>query len=255
MIQAHDALRNSEDYEPRRRVLFGGAAVIILALFFLLQGGPLLAAESTQGPPPMKAFALADVFTFFFLMLGPIKIIGPFAKTTQAADSTLARQIAVRAIAFSSFALLLAAIVGQEFLTKFSVPLPVLAIAGGIILFLVALQGILQQFTPPVRNDGEARVPTLNAAITPVAFPTIVTPYGTAALIIFIALRPDLKGKIAIGALLLVIMLLDLTAMLLVRHILRFLGVFLQILGAVLSVIQVALGLQIILVNLHRAWV
>jgi multiple antibiotic resistance protein len=134
-------------------------------------------------------------------------------------------------------------------------PVPVLALAGGIVLFLVALQGILQQFTPPARSEGEAVAPTLSMAITPVAFPTIVTPYGIAALIIFITVSPDTQRKLTIGAILLGIMLLDLVAMLLARHLLHFLGVFLQIFGAVLGIIQVALGLQIILNSLQKLWV
>ena len=45
---------------------------------------------------------------------------------------------------------------------------------------------------------------------------------------------------------LLAIMLLNLIVMLVARHIQRFLGVFLQILGAVLGIVQVALGIRFI---------
>ena len=53
-----------------------------------------------------------------FLMLGPFKIIGPFAKLTKGADAALTRQIAVQAILFSSIALLVAAFTGQYILTR-----------------------------------------------------------------------------------------------------------------------------------------
>lgn len=98
-------------------------------------------------------------------MLGPIKIIAPFAKATQAADIELARRIAFRAIAFSSAALLVAAFAGEAFLMRYTFPLPVLALAAGIILFLVALQGILQQYAPPAKSGEEAVTPTLNIAM------------------------------------------------------------------------------------------
>jgi multiple antibiotic resistance protein len=221
----------------------------------LLQAGTAWGAQAPSGPVPMKPLAAGQIFIFFFLMLGPIKIIGPFAKLTQGADRRLAHQIAWRAILFASLALLVAALLGESFLEKYNMPLPVLALAGGIVLFLVALQAILQQFTPPTRSEGQAAPATLSMAITPIAFPTIVTPYGIAALIVFIALSPDWPGKLVIGVLLLGIMLLNVAAMLLARHILHFLGVFLQILGAVLGIIQVALGLQIILNALQRLWV
>jgi multiple antibiotic resistance protein len=216
---------------------------------------PFVVGLIPGGPEPMKPLSAGQIFIFFFLMLGPIKIIGPFAKLTRGADPRLAHRIAWRAILFASLALLVAALLGESFLERYNMPLPVLALAGGIVLFLVALQGILQQFTPPARSEGPAAPPTLNMAITPIAFPTIVTPYGIAALIVFIALSPGWQGKLVVGVLLLGIMLLNVAAMLLARHILHFLGVFLQILGAVLGIIQVALGLQIILNSLRRLWV
>ena len=227
----------------------------VMVGLILLATSTTLGAQARDGPEPMKPLSAGQIFTFLFLMLGPIKMIGPFAKMTQGADIGLARRIALRAILFSIFALLLAVLVGESFLRRFNMPLPVLALAGGIVLFLVALQAVLEQFTPPARDQGQVAAPTLSAAITPIAFPTIVTPYGIAALIIFAALSPDWQEELVLGVILLGIMLLNLATMLLARYILRFLGVFLQILGAVLGIIQVALGLQIILNSLRRLWV
>jgi len=196
----------------------------------------------------MKGFPAAQLFTFLFLMLGPFKIMGPFSQMTKGADAALTRQIALRAALFASVALLLAAFLGESILNSYGIPLPILALSAGIILLLVALQSTLQQFTPPApHSEGVAGpIPTLKVAMTPLAFPTIVTPYGIAALVVFLALSADVQGRLVIGGMLLAIMLLNLIVMLLVQHIRPVLGVFLQILGAVLGVIQVALGLQII---------
>ena len=88
-------------------------------------------------------------------------------------------------------------------------------------------------------------------ALSPLAFPTIVTPYGIAALIVFLALSPNLQARLVIGAILSVIMLLNLIVMLLARRMRPWMGASLQVLGAVLSVIQVALGLRIILISVQ----
>jgi multiple antibiotic resistance protein len=222
--------------------------VLPLGTGLLLQAGAVIQAQKTP-------FTLGEIFTFLFLMLGPVKIIGPFAEITSVADSALARRLALSATLYSSLALLLAAFLGERLLAKYDIPLPVLALAAGIVLFLVALRTILQQFNAPDRSAEEVTAPTLSMAIMPLAFPTIVTPYGIAALMIFIALSPDLEGKLMIGVILLAIMLLNLIAMLLARRILGTVGVFLQILGAVLGIIQVALGLQIIIFYLKTLWV
>jgi multiple antibiotic resistance protein len=215
----------------------------------LIGAGTAAAAEAAAGAAVTRHFPAAQIFTFLFLMLGPFKIIGPFAKITRGADAAVIRRIAVMATLFASLALLVAAMLGERILQSYGIPLPVLALTGGVILFLVALQTVLQQFVPQ-ETHGEGAppeaVPTLQMALMPLAFPTIVTPYGIAALVAFIGLSPDLETRLVIGAIVCAIMVLNLIVMLVSRHLMPVLGVLLPILGAVLGVVQVALGLQII---------
>jgi len=193
---------------------------------------------------------VSQVFTFLFLMLGPFKIIGPFAMVAKGADPALTRGIALWATLFSTVALLVAAFLGEGIMSSFGIPLPVLSLAAGLILFLVALINILQQFRPPTQqgdhDETQGSLPTMMTALTPLAFPAIVTPYGIAALVVFLALSPDLRSRLLVGAVVLVIMLLNLFFMLMTRHLLRVLTVLMPILGAVLGIVQVSLGLQII---------
>jgi multiple antibiotic resistance protein len=186
------------------------------------------------------------IFAFLFLMLGPFKIIGPFAKITLGADPILVRQIVIRSIIFSTVALLIAGLLGEMILSKYGIPLPILGIAGGIILFLVALLNVIKQFAPLEEHENSVITPTLKMAMNPIAFPTIVTPYGIAAIIFILAISPDINSKMQIGAIVLGIMVLNLVVMLITRYVFKFLAIFLAILGAILGVIQVALGLLII---------
>ncbi len=124
-------------------------------------------------------------------------------------------KIALRATLISTAALLFAGLVGENSLTNYGIPLPVLALAGGIILFLVALRTVLEQFTPPA-PDEKSTAPTLKMAFMPLAFPTIVTPPGIGALIVFLA--PDLEGRLIIGGIVVAIMLLNLLVMLVARY-------------------------------------
>jgi multiple antibiotic resistance protein len=187
-----------------------------------------------------------QIFALLFLMFRPFKIIGPFARITQGADGKLTGQIAIRAMTFSSITLLLAAFLGNRIMSNFEIPVPILAISGGLILFLVALLNIIKQFSTPVSNEERVIVPTLHMAINPLAFPTIVTPYGIAAVIVFLSLSSDLESKLTVGAIVLAIMALNLILMLITRYIYKFLAVILALLGAILGIVQVALGLMII---------
>jgi multiple antibiotic resistance protein len=224
--------------------------VSVLAVFAgcLLDANVVSAAEVANSMDLPKQFNAVSILTFLFLMLGPFKIIAPFEKLTRGADAALTRRIALQAILFSSIALLIAAFTGEYILSRYGIPLPILALAAGIILFLVALQGILQQFAPASSVSEEATAPTLTLkqALTSLAFPTIVTPYGIAATIVFLAFSPDVPGRLIVGAIVLIIMLMNLVIMLNIRRIGPILSISLAILGAVIGVIQVALGLQII---------
>jgi multiple antibiotic resistance protein len=222
------------------------------ALFFIAPFCVALAAfgqEASEAPGALQGFTFTfgEMFTFFFLMLGPVKLIGPFAQITRKADSVLTRKIAVRAFAFSSISLLLAVILGENSLRKYNIRVPVLAIAAGIILFLVALRTVMEQFDPDAHNEPPRQYePNLQHAFFPLAFPTIVTPYGLAAVIVCMSLTPEYLDRAEIGAVLAALMVVNLLAMLFAKPLLRYLQMPLMLFGVVLGVIQVALGLSII---------
>lgn len=195
---------------------------------------------------------LSQVFVFFFLMLGPIKIVGPFVRITRALDDAARRQLAMRAFLISSASTVIAAIIGHSVLQNWHVSLGALLLAGGVVLFLVALTQVLQQYAAAPTEALAAADGTGHAAdAARIAFPTVVTPYGIAVVIIVLATSPNVAYAIAVIAILLGVMALNLLAMLYARQILRTIGIMpLQILGAVLSVLQVALGVQMILWSL-----
>ena len=236
----------SEAASTSRR--FGAVTCALAAM--LLVGSRAAAAAPEPSVLTSGYVPVAQVFTFLFLTLGPIKIIGPFAQVTKGADNKLARRIALLATLFSSVALLFAALVGDSFLESYGISVPLLALSGGLILFLVALINILKQFDAPVVHAADLSdlmpPPPINVAMVPLAFPTIVTPYGIAALVVFLALAPDVQSKLMVGAIMAAILLLNLVVMLFSRRFMSVLGVVLPILGAVLGIVQVALGLKII---------
>ncbi|OAP41585.1 multiple antibiotic transporter [Sinorhizobium glycinis] len=153
---------------------------------------------------------------------------------------------------FSAAALALAGVLGRSMLENFEISLPVLALTGGVILFLVALQTVLQQSAGAVNFPKWAdQPPDLKLAFTPLAFPTIVTPYGIAAVIVFATLAGNrYDAELTVAGIVLLILTLDWTAMLFAETILKWVGTALQVFAVVLGVTQVALGLQVILHSL-----
>jgi multiple antibiotic resistance protein len=221
------------------------AALLLLALF-----APQALAQSETGTA-QPVIGARKIFTMLFLMLGPIKILLPFVNMTRGSDAALRRSLATRAVLFSGAALGVAGLLGRSMLDNFNISLPVLALTGGLVLFLVALQTVLQQAAGPARPRPDEPPPGLHLAFSPLAFPTVVTPYGIAAVIVFAALAQDnYVDKLVLAGVVLLILAMDWLAMLFAEPILKRVGTTLQVFAVVLGVTQIALGLQVILHSL-----
>lgn len=215
---------------------------------------PTLAASQQVSPERIEPtstssleMGLARIFTYFFLMLGPIKILIPFVDLTQNADNSFRRKLAFRAFLFSCFTGAAAALVGQLLLNSWRVSLPALLIAAGIVLFLVALQTILQQYQPLVKEQNAPLTPSLDAAFTPLTFPTIITPFGLAVLILFMA-AASTSYDFAIFGVFLAMMVINLLAMLFAHQICQLVQLSsLRIFGTLIGILQVALAIQMLL--------
>ena len=186
------------------------------------------------------AFTGSEVFVVLFVTLGPINFIRPFITLTKGASAPLVRQIALRASLLATTGVLLSAVVGAALLTKWRIPIGAIALAGAVILFVVAMKSILELYVekPPVDRGP----PTLAISGSPLAFPDIATPYGIALLIVLLALSPANAGVSLLLAV--VVMAIDLIVMLFVGSIMRVLGLPLSLLTVVLALLQVALSIQ-----------
>jgi multiple antibiotic resistance protein len=218
-----------------------------LAVFAAVMLVPIAVAAQTSGVLATKRpVTWGMIFALLFLMLGPIKLLGPFASATKNTDRTFRLRLATRAFFFSIAAVTIAAALGKRMLDNFAIPVQVLQIAAGVILFLVALQAVMQQYSP-ARPAERTEPPTLAMAFSPLAFPTIVTPYGIAAVTILVTLAPTIEIGLMVAGAVYVILFLDWLAMLGAHLIVRWFGPLLLLLGVVLGVNQVALGLQLVL--------
>jgi multiple antibiotic resistance protein len=193
-----------------------------------------------------------DILTIFFVMLGPLRVLGPFAQRTRDRDEATTRQIAVRAFAVATIAAVAGGLLGSSMLGKWHISLEAMLLASGIIFFLVALRQLLEQYEPPSAAAPEALPAAPTAAAIRLVFPTVLTPYGIAAVITLLAASQQGSRTAMILGLLVLIMVLDLLAMIYAKRILvGWTMIVLQVVGAVLAVLQVALALELILRGLR----
>ena len=192
----------------------------------------------------------AMIFTIFFITLGPIKILGPFARQTRGADDGVVRQIAVRAFLMATISAIAGGFLGATLMANWHISLGAMVLAGGLVFLLVAIRQLLDQYEPS--QDSAAGVPALPASPTAAAlkllFPTVLTPFGIAAVIVLLGGSADSVPTGVVVGILVGVMLLNLVAMLFARRILAGIGIIvLQILGGVLGMLQAGLAVQIIL--------
>jgi multiple antibiotic resistance protein len=236
----------------------GGKAVTAVGLF--VTATPAVFAQGVAtGAQGQFQWSLGQAFMFLFMTLGPLNVIGPFVAMTQERNTTFKRRLALRAFIVATIALLFAATVGAMTLQKWGISVGALLITAGVILFLVALQPVLAGYKPREPRAEATAAATASApsvselALSPLAFPTIVTPYGLAVLILLIALYPLSAGGLSILGVAGFVLALDLLAMLSADLIAktRFFTPGLGIVGSVMGILQVALGVQAVVDGLR----
>jgi multiple antibiotic resistance protein len=136
---------------------------------------------------------------------------------------------------------------GSALAAKWSVSVPAILIATGVIFFMVAIDVAMSPYTPAHASPEPLPQQPMAAALR-LTFPLVVTPYGIAALIAVMAATDDPTRVKHIYLLLVAVMGVDLLAMLFARQIMRGpILLALRVVGAVLGVLQVGLAVQIII--------
>lgn len=194
-----------------------------------------------------------EIFTLFFITLGPLKVLGPFAQQTRGLTTSAIRGIALRVFVLSLIAIALGGLLGRALAVNWNISMPALLISAGVIFFLVALQLVLEDYEPPKEVAAPPLPAEPMAAALKLTVPTVVTPYGIAALIAMLAATDESVSHGLIWVLLFGVMVLNLLAMLCAHAVMH--GAFvlgMRLLGAVLGVLQVALAVQIIILAFKK---
>ena len=140
----------------------------------------------------MERISFAFVFTIYFMLLGPLKIIPAFMKLTRETDREFKRDVAIKASMTATALVAVIVLLGKGLVARYEISLDSVRIAGGLVLLLSALKVV---FPGPEPVRAESVKPTaLQLAISPVAMPITVPPAGVAAILITLLLAPKYPG-------------------------------------------------------------
>ena len=204
---------------------------------------------------------MIELFTTAFITLAVI--IDPpgcapiFASLTSGTNAAHRRSMAIRSATVAWFILVFFALLGEPLLRTLGISLSAFRLAGGIMLFIIALEMVFEKRT----ERREARAQEIEGtpeaediAVFPMAIPMIAGP-GSIATVMLLSARANglVEGAIVLGAMTLVLA-LTLVALLAAGPLMKLIGVKLEaMITRILGVILAALAAQFVLDGLERS--
>ncbi len=153
---------------------------------------------------PETAF-LITAFATLFVVIDPPGLVPLFIALTRGMGPDKRRAMAQRACIIATCLLLLFGVAGETILEFIGISMPAFRIAGGILLFLTALDMLFERRTQ--RREGQQAEPDHDPSVFPLATPLIAGPGAIATMILLVGQAgPDWVATLWVLGLLFVMM-------------------------------------------------
>ncbi|MCP8891182.1 MarC family protein [Sphingomonas faeni] len=187
----------------------------------------------------------------FFVVIDPPGCAPIYAGLSASASSLQKRAMAIRAVGVSALILFVFALFGEALLKGLGISLASFRIAGGIMLFLIALEMVFEKRTER-REDRAAKVASdpevEDVSIFPMAMPMIAGPGSIASVMLLMSRNSGIERSLVVLGAMVTILLLTLVALLAAGPIMRILGAKIEaVITRLLGVLLAALAVQFVL--------
>lgn len=145
----------------------------------------------------MDSAALITAFVTLFVIIDPIGLAPLFVALTHDMDRAHMRSIAVRSCAIAFGVLALFAFFGEAVLGFVGISMPAFRIAGGILLFLTALDMLFERRTKRREDQADERP---DPSVFPIAIPLIAGPGSIATVILLAGQHPGMETTLLVLA-------------------------------------------------------
>ena len=204
---------------------------------------------------------MTDLFTTAFLTL--LVIVDPpgcapiFASLTAGTDTRHRRAMAIRSCLVAWSILLFFALLGEALLTHMGISLSAFRLAGGIMLFMIALDMVFERRTERREERAEEIKGTPDAddiSVFPMAIPMIAGPGSIASVMLLNARAHGMTESLVVLGAMTAVIVLTLVALLAAGPLMAFIGPKLEaMITRILGVILAALAVQFVLDGLERS--
>jgi len=177
-----------------------------------------------------------------------------FASLTTNATDSARRSMAIRSVLIASAILLGFAVAGEPFLKALGISLDAFRVAGGIMLFLIAIDMVFETRTKR-REERAQAVEQEDVSVFPMAMPMIAGPGSIASVMLLTGKATTPEESMAVYLALVIVLLLTLAALLAAGPIMRRVGAKVEgMITRLLGVILAALAAQIVIDGLKGAF-
>jgi len=161
-----------------------------------------------------QAATLFDQFVLLWVVIEPVNVVSVFLAVTGEMSPQIRVGVAVKAIAVAAAVLLFFILAGQLLLEALGVDVVAFQLAGGIVLFLMALSLIFGRLTAREEPGGNVEAMANELAVFPIGIPAIAGPGTMLAVVLLTDNHRFSLGQQAITAAVLGLVLLITLAML-----------------------------------------
>jgi multiple antibiotic resistance protein len=187
----------------------------------------------------------------FFVVIDPPGCAPIYAGLTAGVPHAHARAMAVRAVLVASAILFVFALFGEDILGALGISLDSFRIAGGIMLFLIALEMVFEKRTQRREDRAQKIIDTPeieDVSIFPMAMPMIAGPGSIASVMLLMSRGHGIERTLVILAAMATILALTLVALILAGPLMRFLGQKIEaVITRLLGVLLAALAAQFVI--------
>ncbi|RSV18572.1 MarC family protein [Sphingomonas sp. ABOLG] len=189
-------------------------------------------------------------FITFFVIIDPPGCAPIYAGLTGDASAVQRRSMAMRAVGVATTILLVFALFGEELLKGLGIELASFQIAGGIMLFLIALEMVFEKRTQ--RREDRAAAVALeeveDVSIFPMAMPMIAGPGSIASVMLLMSGSNGLNQSLVVFAALGSVLLITLAALIAAGPLMRLMGHKMEaVITRLLGVLLAALAVQFVI--------
>ena len=188
-----------------------------------------------------------NMFIVLFVVVDPIGVTPMFGALTRGGSHAYRQRMAFKGTALAAVILLIFAFMGDWLLKVLGISIPAFKIAGGILLFLIAIDMVFARQsggrTATTREEEEARSKE-DISVFPLAFPLIAGPGALATILLIVSeARGHLVYFIGIIVVLLLVLGVTLLCLLATGRLMKLLGeTGANVVGRLLGVILAALA-------------